>query len=39
MLLSVYMLHSGHDEEDFFVTLETVRCATDFFTGSDMNIK
>ena len=47
MLLSVYMAHSGHDEEDYIETLEAVRrimneCKThwvDFHIGCDVNIE
>ena len=48
MLLSVYMLHSGNDEEDYIETLEKVRGIitkgkmagpVDFHIGSDINIE
>jgi endonuclease/exonuclease/phosphatase family metal-dependent hydrolase len=48
MLLSVYMPHSGLDEEDYIEALEVVRTtlvegkkagATDFFIGGDLNIE
>ena len=48
MLLSVYMPHSGYDEEDYIVALETVRSvlnegkkmgAADFYIGCDINIE
>ena len=47
MLLSVYMPHSGHDEEDCIQTLEAVRRimnddmkvgAADFYIGSDIRM-
>ena len=47
-LLSVYMPHSGRDEEDYIEALETVRAtltedretgATDLFIGGDLNIE
>ena len=48
MILSVYLSHSGYDEEDYFATLEAVRDITgegkklgavDFFIGGDINIE
>ena len=48
MLLSVYMPHSGRDEDDYIEALETVRAtltegrkasAVDFFVGGDINIE
>ena len=48
MLLSVLMLHSGRDEEDYNEALEKVRVAcieggkagaVDFFLGGDLNIE
>ena len=48
MLLSVYMPHSGRDEEDYIEALETVRNimtegrragAVDFYIGGDINIE
>ena len=48
MILSVYLPHSGFDEEDYFATLEAVRDimgegkklgAVDFFIGGDINIE
>ena len=48
MILSVYLPHSGFDEEDHFATLEAVRNimdeekklgAVDFFIGGDINIE
>ena len=47
-ILSVYLPHSGFDEDDYFATLETVRNimdegkklgAVDFFIGGDINIE
>ena len=47
-LLSVYMPHSGRDEEDYIEALETARNvmtegrmagAVDFYTGGDINIE
>ena len=42
MILSVYLPHSGYDEEDYFATLEAVGKklgAVDFFIGGDINIE
>ena len=48
MILSVYLQHSGFDEEDYFATHEAVRNimdegkrsgAVDFFIGEDINIE
>ena len=48
MLLSVYMPHSGRDEEDYIEALETVRAtltegrkagAVDLYIGDDSNIE
>ena len=48
MLLSIYIPHSGRDEEDYIEALETVRAAltegrkagaVDFFVGYDLNIE
>ena len=48
MLLSVFMPHSGRDEEDYIEALETVRApltegkkagAVDFFISGDLNTK
>ena len=48
MLLSVYMPHSGYDEEDYIKALEMVRDtltegrragAVDFFIAGDLNIE
>ena len=48
MILSVYLPHSGHDEEDYIATLEVVRCTMDegkkmgameFFIGGDINVE
>ena len=48
MILSVYLPHSGYDEEDYFATLEAVRNlvdegkklgAVDIFIGGDLNIE
>ena len=47
-MLSVYMPHSGRDEEDYIEALESVRAtltgekragAADFFIGGDLNIE
>ena len=48
MLLSVFLPHSGRDEEDYIEAFDTVRAtlmeekkqgAIDFFTGRDLNIE
>ena len=48
MILSIYLPHSGHDEEDHIANLEAVRDimgegkklgAVDFFIGGDINIE
>ena len=48
MIMSVYMPHSGYDEEEYISSLESVRGimsegkymgAVDFFIGSDINIE
>ena len=37
MLLSVFIAHSGRDEEDYIEALETV--TVDFFIGGDIGIE